>query len=85
MTAGRQALTIHRHISSGSSFGANPLQQTIGLALADRIEVLEIHWPTSRTTQVFRDVAIDQAIEATEFAADYRKLDWKPITVCTAK
>ena len=52
---------------------------TIGLAKADRVAVLEIHWPTSGTTQVFRDIAADQAIEITEFAHDYRKLDWKPV------
>lgn len=79
VTAGPQPLTIHRHVCSGSSFGANPLQQTIGLAQAERIAVLEIHWPTSGTTQVFREVAVDQAIEVVEFAANYRKLDWKPI------
>ncbi len=68
VTAGEKPLTIHRHVSSGSSFGANPLQQTIGLAKAERVAVLEIHWPTSGTTQVFRDIAADQAIEVTEFA-----------------
>jgi hypothetical protein len=76
---GENQLTIHRHVSSGSSFGASPLQQTIGLALAERVARLEIHWPTSGTTQVFRDVAVDQAIEVTEFAEDYRRLEWPPI------
>jgi hypothetical protein len=79
VTAGSQPQTIHRHISSGSSFGGNPLQQSIGLADADRIAELEIHWPTSGTRQVFKDIAADQAIEIMEFATDYRKLDWKPI------
>jgi hypothetical protein len=79
VTAGTAPLTVHRHVSSGSSFGANPLQQTLGLSKADRVEVLEIHWPTSGTTQVFRDVAVNQAIEITEFAKEYRKLDWKPV------
>ena len=79
VTAGEKPLTVHRHVSSGSSFGANPLQQTIGLAKADRVALLEIHWPTSGTTQVFRDIAADQAIEVTEFAETYRPLDWKPI------
>jgi hypothetical protein len=79
VTAGATPQTIHRHISSGSSFGANPLQQTIGLGTADRIALLEVHWPTSGTTQVFRDVAANQALEITEFAAEFRKLDWKPI------
>jgi hypothetical protein len=70
--------SIHRHVSSGSSFGASPLQQTIGLAQAKRIAVLEIQWPTSGTTQVFRDIAADQAIEITELVESYRRLDWKP-------
>ena len=68
VTAAKEPLTVHRHISSGSSFGGNPLQQTIGLAKADRVAQLEIYWPTSGTTQVFRDVDVNQAIEVTEFA-----------------
>jgi hypothetical protein len=79
VTAGATPLTVHRHVSSGSSWGANPLQQHIGLGPAQKVALLEIHWPTSGTTQVFRDLAADQAIEVTEFAQDYRKLDWKPI------
>ena len=79
VTAGEKPLTIHRHVSSGSSFGANPLQQTIGLAQSKRVAVLEIHWPTSGTTQVFRDIPADQAIEVTEFADSYRPLNWKPL------
>lgn len=81
VTAGDEPLTVHRHVSSGSSFGGNPLQQTIGLAKANRIAALEVFWPTSQTKQVFRDIAVDQAIEVVEFATDYRRLDWKPIPV----
>jgi hypothetical protein len=76
VTAGEKPLTVHRHVSTGSSFGANPLQQTIGLGGADRVALLEISWPTSGTTQVFKDIAADQAIEVTELAGDYRKLAW---------
>ncbi len=79
VTAGEKQLTVHRHVSSGSSWGANPLEQHIGLGKAERVALLEVHWPTSRTTQIFRDIAPDQAIEVTESANDYRKLDWKPI------
>jgi hypothetical protein len=78
VTAG-ESLTVHRHISSGSSWGANPLQQHVGLGKSERVAVLEIHWPTSGTTQVFRDIKADQAIEVTEFADSYRTLDWKPL------
>jgi hypothetical protein len=79
VTAGAKPRTIYRHVSSGSSFGANPLQQTIGLARADQVAVLEVHWPASGTTQVFRDLAADQAVEVTEFAESYRPMGWKPI------
>ncbi len=79
VTSGAKPLTIHRHVSSGSSFGANPLQQTIGVAQSNQVAVLEIHWPTSGTTQVFRDIAVDQAIEVTEFADSYRPLNWKAL------
>jgi hypothetical protein len=78
ITAGDDPLTVHRHVSSGSSWGANPLQQTIGLAKAGRVAILEVHWPTSGTTQTFRDIP-DQAIQVVEFTKDYRKLAWKPI------
>lgn len=79
VTAGDKQLTVCRHVSSGSSFGANPYEQTLGLAGATRLARLEIHWPTSGTTQVFRDIAADQAIEVTEFAAEYRRLNWTAI------
>jgi hypothetical protein len=72
--AGGDQGAIHRTISSGSSFGANPLQQTIGLAKADRVAVLEISWPTSGTTQIFRDIPANQSIEVTELATSYRIL-----------
>jgi ASPIC and UnbV/FG-GAP-like repeat len=78
VTAGEKPLTVHRHVSSGSSFGGSPLEQHIGLAKAERVALLEIHWPASGTTQVFRDIPADQAIEVTEFADAYRPLNWKP-------
>jgi hypothetical protein len=81
VTAGAQPLTVQRHVSSGSSFGGNPLQQTIGLGQASSIERLEIYWPTSQTTQVFRNLDVNQAIEVTEFSGAYRKLNWPRVRV----
>jgi hypothetical protein len=81
VTAGDQPLTVHRHVSSGSSFGANPLEQHIGLGKSDRIALLEITWPTSGTTQVFRDVPVNRGIEVTEFATEYRTREFKPISL----
>jgi hypothetical protein len=79
VTAGEKPMTIHRHISSGSSFGGNALEQTIGLARAGKVAALEVRWPTSGTTQVFRDIPADRIIEVTEFAEGYRELDRKPL------
>ena len=79
VTAGKEPLVIHRHVSSGGSFGGNTLQQTIGLAGSDRVASLEIEWPVSGTTQVFRDIAANQSIEITELAPNYRKLKSQPI------
>jgi hypothetical protein len=55
------------------------LEQTIGLGQADGIAELEIHWPASRTTQVFRDVDINQSLEVVEGANGYRTLESKPV------
>jgi hypothetical protein len=79
ITSGESPLIMHRHVSSGRSFGANPLQQTIGLANSQRVAQLEIHWPTSKTTQIFRDIAVNQTIEVTEFETGYRVRDTKPL------
>jgi hypothetical protein len=73
--------TFYRHVTTGSSFGANALQQTIGLGKAEWIERLEVSWPTSKTTQVFQDLAVDQAIEITEFGQEYRRLNWSRVPV----
>ena len=79
VTAGVSPLTVHRHVSSGSSFGANPFEQHLGLGKAERVAVLEVYWPTSGTTQVFRDVPANRAIEITEFATEYKDITRKPI------
>ncbi|NUM88524.1 MAG: glycosyltransferase [Bdellovibrionales bacterium] len=74
VTEGDPPLAIHRHVSTGSSFGANPLEQTIGLGRARRIALLEIRWPTSGTTQVFRDVPVGGMIEVTESRDSWRSV-----------
>ena len=66
--------SIYKRVNSGGSFGANPLMQTIGLGSADRIETLEVVWPTSKVEQIFRDVPVDQAIEITEAAETYQPI-----------
>ncbi len=57
---------LHRTVSTGGSFGANPLRQEIGLADARAIHSLEIHWPGSGTVQVIRDLEPDRFYRVTE-------------------
>jgi hypothetical protein len=57
---------IYRSVTSGGSFGANPLSQLIGLGKCERITALEIHWPASGTVQRFGDVRLDTAFSITE-------------------
>ena len=70
---------FYRHVNSGGSFGGNPLRQTIGLGGATRIDVLEVHWPTSDTTQTFLSVAVDRGIRIVEGEKDYTQLELEKI------
>ncbi len=63
---GGERRSIYRHVTSGSSFGANPLAQTVGLGKARAISLLEVFWPTTGRTQEFHDVPFDQGIEIVE-------------------
>lgn len=58
--------SIYKYVDSGGSFGANPLRQTIGLGKATEIHRVEVYWPTSDTTQVFKTVMMNQLITITE-------------------
>lgn len=81
ITSGDSPLTVHRHVTSGSSFGANTLQQTLGLGKADHVASLEIYWPTSKTKQTFHNIPANQAIEITEFQTEYRVRERKRIVL----
>ncbi len=63
---GNKTRSIYRHINSGGTFGANPLQKNIGLGQARKIKRLEIEWPTSGTKQTFIEVNVNQTISIIE-------------------
>jgi hypothetical protein len=58
--------SIYRHVNSGGSFGANPLRQSIGLGKAERVERMEIFWPTTGDTQVVEDLAVNRLVTVIE-------------------
>ena len=70
--------TIYRTVGSGGSFGANPMEQHIGLGPAARITDIEIWWPASKTRQSFAKIDKNQFIEIKEFAQSFTKLERKP-------
>ena len=76
---GHDRRAIYRSVLSGGSFGASPLEQHIGLGHEARILDLEVWWPTSNTRQHFSGIDKNQAVEITEFAADYKKIARQPI------
>jgi hypothetical protein len=52
--------SIYRTVTTGSSFGANPLRQEIGLGDAQKIEAIEIFWPLTEQTQRVTGVTMDR-------------------------
>ena len=75
---GRGRRSVYRTASSGGSFGANPIQQHIGLGKSAKIVQLEVWWPASNSRQSFTNVDKNQFIEIKEFAKSYTKLARKP-------
>ena len=64
--ADNSTVSVYRTVGNNSSFGGNSLVETIGLLDSSRVTQLTISWPTSKTTQTFRDLDVDQTIEITE-------------------
>ncbi len=58
--------SIHRTVTTGSSFGANPLRQHLGLARAKLVKSLEVFWPATGKTQRFADLAAGRHYEIRE-------------------
>jgi tetratricopeptide (TPR) repeat protein len=72
--AGGAPRSIYRTVGSGGSFGANPIEQHIGLGKSAKIMRLEVWWPASHWRQAFTNVENNQFIEVKEFASDYTRL-----------
>ena len=57
------------------------LVELIGLGDANVIDTLTVSWPTSRSTQTFHDVSVDQAVEITEGSESFRVMQNAPIVL----
>ena len=75
VTEDGQQRSIYRHVNSGGSFGCNPVTQThIGLGKTEVIDVLEVYWPTSDTTQAFESVPVGGTVRVREGAEELERL-----------
>ncbi len=75
--------SVYREVNSGSSFGANPLQQHIGIGQADMIESIEIKWPGSSELQVFRNVKPGGVIKIKQGDSEYVRVELKKLDFTT--
>jgi hypothetical protein len=57
---------MYRTVSSGGSFGSNPLRQEIGLGDATAISGVQILWPGSNTRQTVSHLELDRSYEIHE-------------------
>lgn len=79
------ARALHRTVSHGASFGANPLRLEIGLGDAKEIEAVEIRWPGSGTVQKFEGLALNSAYTIRENQAAPERLTLKRLDFAAAK
>jgi hypothetical protein len=54
--------SVYRWVGSGGSFGANPLRQHLGLGKCEKLERLEVFWPTTGKTQAFTGLPLDRLV-----------------------
>jgi tetratricopeptide (TPR) repeat protein len=63
--------SVYREVNSGGSFGSNPLRQHIGIGQANLIDKIEIQWPVTNQTQVFKNVPAGLNIKIKEGATNF--------------
>ena len=76
---------LHRTVSGGGSFGANSLQQEIGLGQATAVESIEVTWPATGARDTFTDVALDRVYRLREGDASLRPIMATPFRLGGAR
>jgi hypothetical protein len=66
-------------VSTGASFGSNTLRQEIGIGKAERVERVEVYWPTSDTRQTFEDLLPGRLYEIVEGDSELRSRELTPL------
>ena len=76
---GGTSRSVHRDVSSGGCFGANPLRQHLGLGQAKAVQTLTIRWPRNGKLQVLRDLPAGRTIRIVEGKDGWSELGLKPV------
>lgn len=63
---GDETRSIYRWVSSGGSFGVNPLEQQIGVGHAEAVEHIEIWWPKTDRRQRVEGLSLYRRYVLTE-------------------
>lgn len=71
--------TTYNTVGSGASYGANPLEQHIGIGKALKIDTLVVEWPSSKKVQTFTKLPINTRWQITEGSDSLILLDFRPI------
>jgi hypothetical protein len=74
---------VHKTVNSGATFGASPLRQEIGLGTANRIDQVEIWWPTSGLRQTVTQLEKNRAYTIREGENTVREIVLKPFKFAT--
>ena len=82
---GGETAELHKLVSGGGSFGANSLQQEIGLGVAVGIREIAITWPTTGRTDVYLDVEMDRVYRVVEGAAELEPLTVSSFSLGSAR
>jgi hypothetical protein len=76
---------VHRTVSTGSSFGANPFRQMIGLGSATNVLSLQVHWPATGKTQTFTGVQPNKFYRVRESATSLSELPYAALPFVARK
>jgi len=71
--------SVYHDVNAGGSFGANPLEQHIGIGSATTIDSIEINWPRANYVQVFKNIRPDQHLKIKEGSQTIVASQPKPI------
>jgi len=74
---------VHKTVNSGATFGASPLRQEIGLGAANRIDQVEIWWPTSGLRQTVTQLEKNRAYTIREGENTIQEIVLKPFKFAT--